>query len=887
MCKYRTTIACILLTILVSFALAQHNILFENFTGTAFPPVSWTVYNFDGGTQMWSRYTTNPYSPPACASCRYESPTLKNNDWLITPRIGPIQTGDSIIFYYRAATSFYTETLLVRISTNPSANDTARYNIISVISANANFYSRMALDLSAYAGNQVYFAFQYSCLNKSRIYIDDVTVISYHFVNNDVGIQSILFPGAAISMRYSATTPRALVKNFGTNAQSNFPVRCSIFGANGVLRYADQQMVSSLAAGDSLTVSFTNWTPVTVESCIVKMRTFLPGDEYSVNDSMSKVTQVVRTYYTGGPDAEYLCWIDSDTVGGPTYNWQDISNTGRAIPFASFDDDFAKIPIGFTYNFYGNNYDSLYVGTNGFLSFGVGYNARDNDSVSSNPVPNNAIYALWDDLHCIAAGRALYQKLGASSNCTLVVSYDNISYYGGGDSTLTFQILLMQGTNDIILQYNDVITGTNYLDRDTGRSATVGIENLTGTIGLCYIFNAHPYGNLLSVGRAIKFYLRQFNNDVGVDTIIYPIATHQVNTNMIPIARVKNYGILTQTNFPVVCSIFGASGVLRYTNTQMVASLAPGETTRVNFASWTPADTGICAVKIATNLVGDEYPTNDRMTITTQIIPYLLCEGFNDVVFPPAGWYNITIQDTYRWQRKTSNTMPNCIPCEGAAMASYQSYYAHLGSQARLISPPILLGSSPISCTLKFWMYHDYSWPGSPDSIKIEASTDGTNFTRIAAFCRYAPSAEWVEQSVYLGTFSGTIYFGFLAYSGYGNNMNIDYVRLFSPSGITEEIKPTNTHFVTSLNATKPNPVTNGLAHISFSLSEPTRFALKIYDASGRLIKDLVNTQLDRGNYDYYWNGKDEQNHKVAKGLYFCTLMTSKQNYTKEIIFIR
>ncbi len=781
--KSRIKLAGLLLVTLVSFASAQHNILFENFTGTAFPPVSWTVYNFDGGTQMWSRYTTNPYSPPACASCYYESPSLKNNDWLITPRIGPIQISDSIIFYYRANTPSYFETLLVRVSTNPSASDTAQYDIISVISTNINFYSRMALDLSAYAGNQVYIAFQYSCLNKSRIYIDDVTVISYHIYTNDVGVQSIISPGAAISMRSSVVTPRALVKNFGTNPQSNFPVRCSILGANGVLRYADQQMVSSLAAGDSLTVSFTNWTPTIVESCIVKMRTFLPGDEYSVNDSQGRITQVVRAYYTGGPDAGYLWWIDSDTAGGPIYNWRDISNTGRTVPFASFDDDFAKIPIGFTYNFYGSNYDSLYVGTNGFISFNAGYYNLTNDSVPTVGVPNNAIYALWDDLYCIASGRVLYQKLGTSPNCTLVVSYDNIRYHGGGDSTLTFQILLMQGTNDIILQYNDVITRTNYLDRDTGRSATIGTENSTGTAGLCYIYNARPYGNLLSAGRAIRFYFSQVNNDVGVDAIIYPIATHQVYTNMIPIARVKNYGILIQNNFPVVCSIFGTGGVLRYANTQTVASLTPGETTRVNFASWTPTDTGICTIKMKTQLIGDECSANDQKTRNTEITPFLLLERFNDELFPPSGWRNIAIQDTFRWGRRTICINPNCGPYEGAAMANYQSYYAPLGSQARLISPPILLGTTPLSCTLKFWMYHDWSMSTVPDSVKVEYSTNGTNFIRVAAFRRYDPNTSWVEHSVYLGTFSGTIYFGFLAYSGYGNNMNIDYVRLIGNPG--------------------------------------------------------------------------------------------------------
>jgi hypothetical protein len=179
------------------------------------------------------------------------------------------------------------------------------------------------------------------------------------------------------------------------------------------------------------------------------------------------------------------------------------------------------------------------------------------------------------------------------------------------------------------------------------------------------------------------------NNDVGVSEIIYPSATHRVNTLMLPVARVKNYGVMTQTNFPVICSIFGTGNALRYTNTQTVASLASGDTTRVNFTGWTPTVTEQCNVRMRTNLPADQVPANDMMSISTEISLMYIAEGFNDAAFPPNGWQRTIIQGTYNWDRKTSNTYPTCAPYEGEAMASYQSFSASSGSSARLISPPI------------------------------------------------------------------------------------------------------------------------------------------------------------------------------------------------------
>jgi hypothetical protein len=369
-------------------------------------------------------------------------------------------------------------------------------------------------------------------------------------------------------------------------------------------------------------------------------------------------------------------------------------------------------------------------------------------------------------------------------------------------------------------------------------------------------------------------------NDVGVDSIIYPQTFHRVGVAMVPIARLKNYGHLPQSNFPVVCSIVGANGVLRYTNTQYASSLAPGETTRVNFSAWVPNVLERCTVKMRTNLVGDENPSNDRKTRITQIYTNVIYEGFNDTIFPLPGWR--TMPPISGWGRYTAGTYPTCTPYEGSGMACHQFL---IGGDDRLISPPITVLSDSAQGWLRFWMMHDPGYSSVSDSIRIETSTNCTTFTYITTFRAYAATQAWTEHIVYLGNFLGDYYVSFNAISGYGNNMYIDWVQI-TPSGIAED-KLNNLSLITMLNSPRPNPIINGLTHLSFTLAEQSQVSLKIFDASGRLVKTLVNEFRSSGIYTVSWDGRDDTKRKVAEGIYFYTLETPNQNFTKKLVLMK
>ncbi|MCX6844500.1 MAG: choice-of-anchor J domain-containing protein [candidate division WOR-3 bacterium] len=286
------------LALLVAQASAgADTLLFQQFTDTVFPPSGWTGYNFDGGEQ-WKRFTNYSNSPPACAGCLYGS---ASNDWLIASRTQTLSADDSLIFYYRAQSAGFTETLLVRVSTDSVVSDTTRYSVADLIVTNSPTWQRRSLSLAAFAGSQAYVAFHYVSHDRFAIAIDDVALVRFTLPAKDVGVEAIVSPGSTFPPN-TQMIPRARVKNYGTMSQSSFPVVCSIVGEHGMQRYVAAETIATLASGDTITVDFVSWTPTVLELCSVKMATKLAGDENPANDRKTRATQIARfpPFYAGG-----------------------------------------------------------------------------------------------------------------------------------------------------------------------------------------------------------------------------------------------------------------------------------------------------------------------------------------------------------------------------------------------------------------------------------------------------------------------------------------------------------------------------------------------------------------------------------------------------------
>ena len=74
-----------------------------------------------------------------------------------------------------------------------------------------------------------------------------------------------------------------------------------------------------------------------------------------------------------------------------------LTGTANAALIALGDDDFSMESIGFTFNFFGTDYTDMYVGSNGYITFGAGDSDLSESSaqmLSEEP----RIAGAWDDL---------------------------------------------------------------------------------------------------------------------------------------------------------------------------------------------------------------------------------------------------------------------------------------------------------------------------------------------------------------------------------------------------------------------------------------------------------------------------------------------------------
>ncbi len=146
-------------------------------------------------------------------------------------------------------------------------------------------------------------------------------------------------------------------------------------------------------------------------------------------------------------------------------------------PISLSDDDVqGPFPIGFTFQFYGNNYTDFYVGSNGWIGFSSGqttlYIATPIPDSTSLSIPRNCIMLSWEDINPATGGQVLYQTIGTAPNRKLVFTFDNVPYFNS-TITMTSQIVIYEGSNVIDNHITDKALHIN--------PSVQGIHNLLGT----------------------------------------------------------------------------------------------------------------------------------------------------------------------------------------------------------------------------------------------------------------------------------------------------------------------------------------------------------------------------------------------------------------------
>jgi hypothetical protein len=83
-----------------------------------------------------------------------------------------------------------------------------------------------------------------------------------------------------------------------------------------------------------------------------------------------------------------------------------------------------------------------------------------------------------------------------------------------------------------------------------------------------------------------------------------------------------------------------------------------------------------------------------------------------------------------------------------------------------------------------------------------------------------------------------------------------------------------------------PNPF-NAQTVIAFTMASPGIVNLSVFDVAGRLVRTLSTGELDYGNHQIIWNGKDNRGNDVASGVYFYRLTAGEKSIIKRMVLLR
>ncbi|MCF4120565.1 S8 family serine peptidase [Antribacter sp. KLBMP9083] len=195
-------------------------------------------------------------------------------------------------------------------------------------------------------------------------------------------------------------------------------------------------------------------------------------------------------------DGGYFC-----AVGAGSYL------QGDTLVALTGDDRFTSVAIPFAFPLYGADYSTAYVSTNGFLNFLAGTSSLSNGAIPSTAVPNAALYPFWDDLYFdVSAG--LYQGTSTIDGVqAFTLEWRNVRKYSPSTDRLNFSVTLFED-GKVVYGYGDLTETATA----KGSSATVGLENATGTVASQYSYNSAS----LSDGVSITYDLAPMGTVTGV-----------------------------------------------------------------------------------------------------------------------------------------------------------------------------------------------------------------------------------------------------------------------------------------------------------------------------------------------------------------------------------
>jgi hypothetical protein len=103
--------------------------------------------------------------------------------------------------------------------------------------------------------------------------------------------------------------------------------------------------------------------------------------------------------------------------------------------------------------------------------------------------------------------------------------------------------------------------------------------------------------------------------------------------------------------------------------------------------------------------------------------------------------------------------------------------------------------------------------------------------------------------------------------------------------GGSQAVEHTEQRFEFSLGPALPNPAVSSV-QLVFTLAQVGVTTLNIYDVRGRVVRTLVDGQLNAGPQSAVWDGRDNRGRTVGAGVFFYRLRSGSQQAERKLAFV-
>ncbi len=595
------------------------------------------------------------------------------------------------------------------------------------------------------------------------------------------------------------------------------------------------------------------------------------------------------------------------------------------------DDDSIEVPLPFTFNLCGTDFNSVWIGSNGFVTFGAA-NTDFSESIPELISGPARIAVLWNDFDPTSGGSITAEQVGSD----FVITWDGIPEYATANSN-TFSLTL-RPDNSFTTDYPSIAT----IDALVGRAPGNGLGTNSGETDLSAAAQpiTAPTGTLI---------YEQFIGDADLngDTLDWA-ACEGTTITIAPATPGVIYATTGSSGASSLYTINPNTGAATLVGPTGVAGI-PGLAINSQGEIWG-------ALRVNGNLYRIDANTGQAYFQTaTAGIDYLdaMAFGPGDVLyaigFDPPQFMLRTINTTTGASTVIGSTGDVYVglafhPITGVLYGSAGGFDAinpdGIATINTATGAATLLGTTGLGGATPDLVFDTFSnlygvkggGQGANDFILVNQGNAAGSVVGPTGFGPMSGMASWIEPVVptLLQAFdanaaadkvtlqwrvhtTGDDLAGFRVHRRDANGQYAmvgelaSNVRTFDDANIAagstymyklEIVSTDNTSFFSpeievatkalklELAQNHPNPF-NPTTTIGYTVPTRDLVTLEIYDVAGRLVTTLVNESADAGRHTATWNGRSANGNPVGSGVYFYRLTVGKQSMTKKMVLLK